>query len=174
MPAPPTLVRPTELWKRMSKERRQVAAHAFWQDDEAVEQQVEAIEQIARQMKFRPKSVLNLPLDRKTRYLASMSAPSETIAARALVSYHLAAQRDMMAAFLGHLGIANDNGLITEEDVKPPDEATLLTAAEDLVSRFPREDVTLYFSTLVAQDPETWGLSRSAALSGDTKADASS
>ena len=30
-------------------------------------------------------------------------------------------------------------------------------AAKDLASKFPVDDVALYFATLVAQDPDTWG-----------------
>jgi len=31
------------------------------------------------------------------------------------------------------------------------------SAAAGLASEFPAEDVSLYFATLVSQDPETWG-----------------
>jgi hypothetical protein len=30
------------------------------------------------------------------------------------------------------------------------------TAAAELSGKYPAEDVALYFSTLVSQDPETW------------------
>jgi hypothetical protein len=149
--------RPSKLWKKMSSERRLEAAELFWSDEQSTEQQIEAVGALAARMKFRPKSVISLPLDKKAKYLATMPSVSDTVAARALVNYHLERQRPMMAAFLDHLGIAHENGLISEENVVKPDPATLKTAAADLSAQYPREDVVLYFSTLVSQDPDTWG-----------------
>jgi hypothetical protein len=63
----------------------------------------------------------------------------------------------MMGAFLDSLGIAHDNGLITEENIARPDRERLKTAVAELASSHPPEDLALYFSTLVSQDPETWG-----------------
>jgi len=62
-----------------------------------------------------------------------------------------------MGAFLDLLGIAHENGLINEENVTKPDAEKLKKAAAELSGQFPKEDVTLYFSTLVSQDPDTWG-----------------
>jgi hypothetical protein len=149
--------RPSRLWKKMSPERRLTAAQLFWSDEQSTEQQIEAVGALASHMKFRPKSVIGLPLEKKAKYLATLPAVSDTVAARALVNYHLERQRPMMAAFLDALGIAHENGLISEENVTKPDEAKLKAAAADLSSKFPKEDVLLYFSTLVSQDPETWG-----------------
>ena len=67
---------------------------------------------IAQQKKFRPKTVISLDLDRKTRHLASLVTLPDSIVARALIAYHLAAQRPMMGAFLDALGIAHENGVI--------------------------------------------------------------
>ena len=141
----------------MSSERRLEVAELFWSDEQSTEQQVEAVGALAARMKFRPKSVISLPLEKKARYLATMPSVSDTVAARALVNYHLERQRPMMAAFLDHLGIAHENGLINEDNVVKPDQAKLKTAAAELSTQYPREDVVLYFSTLVSQDPDTWG-----------------
>ena len=141
----------------MTPERRLVAAELFWSDEQSTEQQIEAVGALASHMKFRPKSVISLPIDKKAKYLATRPLVSDTVAARALVNYHLDRQRPMMGAFLDALGIAHENGLINEENVTKPDAATLKTAASDLSSKFPKEDVLLYFGTLVSQDPETWG-----------------
>jgi hypothetical protein len=149
--------RPSRLWKRLSAERRMAAAELFWADEESTEQQVEAVAALAAHMKFRTKSVVSLPLDKKAKYLATLPAVSDTVAARALVNYHLERQRPMMAAFLDSLGIAHENGLISEENVKRPDGEKLKAAAGDLAGKFPPEDVSLYFGTLVSQDPDTWG-----------------
>ena len=148
--------RPSRIWKRMPAERRIKAAEVFWADEQSTDQQVEAVAAIAGHMKFRTKSVIALPLDRKAKYLATLPGISETVAARALVSYHLEHQRPMMAAFLDALGIAHEDGLINEENVPAPDAERIRTAAAALTERFPADDVSLYFNTLVSQDPETW------------------
>ena len=141
----------------MPAERRMAAAELFWRDEQAAEQQIEAVAAIAAHMKFRTKSVFGLPVDRKARYLATLPTISDAVAARALINYHLDQQRPMMSDFLDTLGIAHENGLITEENVAKPDAARLRAAASALAEKYPAQDVSLYFSTLVSQDPDTWG-----------------
>lgn len=151
----PTLT-PSRLWKTMTLEQRQRAARAFWNEDEATDDQVQAALLIAQQKKFRPKTVVSLDRDRKARHLASLGSLPDTLAARALVVYHLAEQRPMMAAFLDALGIKHENGLIEEDSVKP-DASKLAPAVDKLKADYPPEDVRLYLDTLLCQDPETWG-----------------
>jgi hypothetical protein len=148
--------RPSKLWRRMPLERRVDAADLFWNDEHSADQQMEAVASIATHMKFRPRSILALTPDKRARYLAQLPNVSDAIAARALVNYHLERQRPMMGAFLDLLGIAHDNGLISEENLPKPDEAKVKQAAKDLASNYPAEDVSLYLATLVSQDPETW------------------
>ena len=148
--------RPSKLWRKIPLERRVDAASLFWEDEHSADQQVEAVSAIATQMKFRPRSVIALPPEKRAKYLAQLPAISDTIAARALVNYHLERQRPMMAAFLDLLGIQHENGLISDETVAKPDPAKVQNAAKELSAKFPSEDVSLYLSTLVSQDPETW------------------
>jgi hypothetical protein len=101
--------------------------------------------------------VLNLPVEKKTRYLVNLPQVSDAVAARALVNYHLARQRPMMGDFLDALGIAHEEGLIKDETVVKPDSDKLKAAADQIATKYPAEDVALYFSTLISQDPETWG-----------------
>jgi hypothetical protein len=140
----------------MTLEQRQRAARAFWADEEATDDQVQAALLIAQQKKFRPKTVIGLDLDRKARHLATVAGLPDALAARALIVYHLADQRPMMGAFLDALGIAHENGLIQEEAVKPA-AAKIGPAVSQLRRQFPPDDVRLYLSTLLSQDPETWG-----------------
>ena len=140
----------------MSPERRMEAAELFWADEESPEQQVEAVAAIASHMKFRAKSVMGLPLAKKAQYLARLPTVSDSVASRALIQFHLQLQRPMMGAFLDALEIAHDDGLITAEKIEPPDPERLKEAVAQLASSYPAEDVGLYFSTLVSQDPDTW------------------
>jgi hypothetical protein len=148
--------RPSKLWRRMPLERRIEAAGLFWDDEHSAEQQLEAVGSIATHMKFRPRSVVALAPEKRAKYLAQLPGISDAIAARALVNYHLERQRPMMGAFLDLLGITHENGLISEENVGKPDAEKVRNAARQLASTYPHEDVSLYFATLVSQDPETW------------------
>jgi hypothetical protein len=156
-PDVPDIPRPSQLWKALNPDKKRLAADAFWRDEHAAAEQAEAIGLIAQRIKFRLKSVIALPVEKKTQYVLSMPAVSEMLAARLLVAYHLAHQRPMMGAFLDALGIAHDEGIIAEEEVKPPAPEALAKAAQTLAASYPPEDVSLYLSTLVWQDPDTWG-----------------
>lgn len=151
------IVTPSKLWKRMTAEQRLLAARAFWIDEQASDDQVQAVLFIAQQKKFRTKFVVSLDDERKAKHLASLVALPEGLAARALVLYHLAEQREMMGAFLDALGISHENGLIQDEGVKP-DPAKIGAAVAQIKERFPADTVALYLDTLQCQDPETWGV----------------
>ena len=153
----PEIPRPSHLWKSLSAERKQQAAEAFWRDDNAAMEQAEAIAAIAMRIKFRVKSAHALPVEKKARHLVALGNVSEMIAARLLVAFHLAHQRPMMASFLDALGIAHDEGLIQSDEVGAPPAEKLAEAARTLSAAYQAEDVALYLSTLVWQDPETWG-----------------
>jgi hypothetical protein len=148
--------RPSKLWRKMPLERRIDAANLFWEDAHSADQQIEAVSALATHMKFRPRSVIGLAPEKRAKYLAQLPVISDTIAARALVNYHLERQRPMMSAFLDLLGIAHDNGLISDETVAKPDAAKVQQAVKELSTKFPPDEVSLYLSTLVSQDPETW------------------
>ena len=156
MPDVPEIPRPSQLWKRLSPERKLQAADAFWQDENAAVEQAEAVVMIAQRIKFRTRSVQALPRDRKARHMVNLGPVSEIVSARLLVAYHLQHQRAMMAAFLDALGIAHEDGLIASDNLESPSAERLREAAAALGASFPAEDVALYLSTLMWQDPETW------------------
>jgi hypothetical protein len=149
--------RPSQLWKELAPDHRLMAADAFWRDENAFAEQAEAIAMIAQRIKFRLKSVQSLPVEKKARHLVALPAVSEGMAARLLVSFHLSHQRPMMAAFLDALGIKHEDGLIADEELTAPDAPKLAAAASTLTRSYPAGEVSLYFSTLLWQDPETWG-----------------
>ncbi len=139
----------------MTPEQRLRAALAFWRDEQAADDQMQAVLLISQQKKFRPKTVISLDEDRKAKHLATMPALPDGLAARALIGYHLSEQREMMGTFLDALGIAHEDGLIQDDNVTPDPEK--VTAAVDAIAqKFPPENVSLYLNTLVCQDPETW------------------
>jgi hypothetical protein len=69
----------------------------------------------------------------------------------------LSRQRPLLEAFLDHLGIAHQQGLIAEDGAHTPAPDALQAAVDGLRDRFSAPDVRLYLRTLAAQDPETWG-----------------
>ncbi|HUR33715.1 MAG TPA: hypothetical protein VM032_07955 [Vicinamibacterales bacterium] len=147
---------PSRLWRRMTADQRLRAARAFWADEQAADDQVQAVMLIAQQKKFRPKFVLGLDDERRAKHLATMVGLPEALAARCLVVYHLTAQREMMGSFLDALGLKHENGLIEDDEAKP-DAEKIGAAVAAITATYPAEDVSLYLSTLVCQDPETWG-----------------
>jgi len=146
---------PARLWKRMTGEQRVRAAQALWREQEAAAEQKEAATLIAKHLKFRPKTVNALDVERKARHLATVGEVPDTLAARLLVLYHLSEQRPMMGAFLDALGIAHENGLINEDAVAP-DPEKIPAAAAAIERDYPAADVSLYLTTLLWQDPASW------------------
>ena len=142
--------------KDMPPETRLTAADAFWRDDQGRDQQVEAIVFLARRLNFRPKALQSLPVERRAKMLAHASDVPDTVATRALIAYHFAHQRPLMAAFLDALGITHEDGLIAAEDLPAPDPEKLKTAIEAIRASFPVDDVQRYLHTLVTLDGETW------------------
>ena len=116
-----------------------------------------AVVMLARRLNFRPKSLQSLPTERRAKMLAQTNDISETIATRALIAYHFAHQRPLMAAFLDALGLAHEDGLITSDEVPKPERARLGTAIDAIRASFPHHDVDLYLQTLVTIDADTWG-----------------
>lgn len=143
----------------MPVDKRVLAAEAFWLDRDSPEigiQQMEAVAALASRLKFRTRSVQALPVERRAHHLARMSDVGDTVATRALIAYHFNHQRALMGAFLDALGIPHDDGLITEDEVTPPDAARLATAVTAVKASFDATDVDLYLRTLSVLDGGTW------------------
>ena len=147
---------PSRLWRRMTADQRLRAARAFWSEEQAADDHIQAILLIAQQKKFRPKFVAGLDIERRAKHLSGLLGLPEQVAARCLVVYHLAEQREMMGAFLDALGMKHENGLIEDDEAKPEAEKVPAAAAV-IADKYPAEDVSLYLTTLFIQDPETWG-----------------
>jgi hypothetical protein len=147
---------PAQIWKELSVAQRFAAAEALWDDPDSAPQQADAVQAIARQLHFRPQSVLKLAPERRARQLAGIRSVSETLASRALVVYHLAAHRPMLEAFLDQLEIAHEGGMIADGAKEPPAPERLEKAVAALAATFPAADVRTYLHTLAAQDPDIW------------------
>jgi hypothetical protein len=149
--------RPVRLWRSLPIDARLGAAAAFWRDEQAQLEQAEAVALIAKQIKFRPKSIHTLPVEKRAKHLAGIAQVSDLLAARLLIAYHLDQQRPMMSTFLDALGVKHEEGLITEESPAAPTPEKLDEAVQAVAAAYPKADVARYFWTLLWQDPETWG-----------------
>ena len=144
----------------MAPEALMEAATAFWLYSESPEieaQHTEALVLLATRLKFRPKTLETMATDRLARYLANVTDLSDAIATRALIAFHFAVRRPLMAAFLDALNIAHENGLITTEELAPPPADELRAAMLTVRESFAPSDVELYLRTLSALDNYTWG-----------------
>ncbi len=146
-----------QIWTALPRERREAAALALWEDDHLT--RIARLTSLAPWLAargMRAAFLEQLPRARRAHLMADGGMPEET-ATQALMSYHLAHQRPLLARFLDELGIANDNGLIKEGvQPDPPEQEKLAPAVEKIRAEFPPEDVDLYLRTLTATDPETW------------------
>src|SRR3954467_7537822 len=133
----PDIRRPSQLWKQLPPDKKQLAADAFWRDSNAMNEQAEAIGAIANRIKFRLKSVITMPIEKKAQYVVSMPAVSEILAARLLVACHLMHQRPMMGAFLDALGVAHEEGIINDEEMKAPSPESLKKGVQAIAAAYP-------------------------------------
>ncbi len=143
----------------MPSAKRVEAAEAFWRDTESQDiqaQHAEALVALAKRLNFRMRTLQTLPVERRARHLAQLGEVSDAIATRALIAYHFATKRPLMGAFLDGLGIAHEDGLITEEQVAPPAADRLSSAVDAVKGSFDAADVDLYLRTLASLDGETW------------------
>ena len=145
-------IRPTRLWRLMPLDLRVAAAGAFWADEQAALEQAEAVALIARQIKFRPQSIMALPIAKRARHLGGIVQVSDLLAARLVISYHLEHQRPMMGALLDALGLAHEDGLIKDESPVKPEDAKLDEAVKTLSAAYPKANVARYFWALLWQD----------------------
>lgn len=144
------------LWKQLDEARRIQAAEALYADANLKDFSTAADAYIARSKNFRPQFVKKLPAEKRAHYVAQMPISPE-LAAQLFVSYHFAHQRPMMTAFLNSLGVPNDQGLIKDDaEVSPPTSEAITRAGQELLGKFAKEDVEIYFSTLVSQNQEAW------------------
>ena len=140
----------------MTLEQRQRAARAFWADEEAVDDQVQAALLIAQQKKFRPKTVISLDIDRKARHLASLGSLPDQIAARALIVYHLAEQRADDGRVSRRARHRARERFDSRRKASRPTRRRWRQPSRKSRQQFPADDVRLYLKTLLCQDPETW------------------
>ena len=108
-----------------------------------------AVSQLAKSLRFREGSMRKLPLAKKAQLLASRSgaAEFEEIFEAALLAFHLAERKELMAAFLDTWAIPHEDGAIEQDDYPVPSREQVAEAVDTLGDRFDRGDMMLYLAT---------------------------
>jgi hypothetical protein len=147
------------LWKALTPEERTAAVSAALSDDENGWVKTTTRGAIAAALKFRPQTVATWPRQKLVAEATRLPLDDVQLLSAYLVDLHLGNRRPMMAAFLDAVGVPHTDGGIDTEAAGPIEVApeTLHAAADQLVQRFPIDDVVTYFLTLLLQDAEAWG-----------------
>lgn len=149
------------IWKKLPREDKKLAATAFLQEPPP-ELFAAALAAIIRVRRLRPQVARAMSDEALADALATVLDPAEPLVSSLLIALHLGSRRPLLVAFLEALGLPHENGLLKEEaDAFPvPAAEALRKAATSIAPAFPREQIEVYFNTLVLQDPDRWqGLS---------------
>lgn len=155
---PDTLTVPA-LWGALSPDvRRRALALSFGEDRSVRNTLVGLLRKTPRYRSFRPTSFSSWSAEQFADALKAPGALTPEVMQAALIALHVEDRRPMLGAFLDAVGVAHTDGVIADlPDALGADQATLFRAADDLAARFPREEVLLYFLTLVVLEPQFWG-----------------
>jgi hypothetical protein len=147
---------PLRLWKSLSKPEREQAARAFWEHPPEQAAPAAALE-IVKLLRVRPQAFNKIPLESRVRALAGLANPPDAVAEALVVALHLGPRRPLLVDFLDQLGIANQEGLISEEtEISPPAEADVRKAAKALAERHDASAIRVYWNALWLQDAARW------------------
>ena len=155
--APDTLTVPA-LWAALSPEvRRHALALSFGEDRSVRNTLVSLLRKTPRYRSFRPTSFSSWTPEQFADALKGPGALSPEVMQAALIALHVEDRRPMLGAFLDAVGVPHTDGVIADlPDSLGADQTTLFRAADDLAARFPRDEVLLYFLTLVVLEPQFW------------------
>lgn len=113
-----TLWTAKQVWLSLSRERREAAAQAFWEDERLSRPaRLSALGPWLTAHGMRAAYLEQLPRARRAQVMAGGGLPEET-AKEVLTSYHLRRQRPLLSRFLDELGLPHEDGLI-KDGVQP-------------------------------------------------------
>ncbi len=156
--AAPTTTTIRKLWKALTPEERAQGISAALADDENGWVRTSTRGAVASALRFRPQTVATWPKQKLVSEAARLPLDDVQLLSAYLIDLHLGHRRPMMAAFLGELGIANDDGRIDSDttEVGPQNAAAVRKAADKVASVYPADEVVTYFLTLLLQDAAIW------------------
>ena len=156
--AEPESLTTRKLWKALTVVERTQALEAALAADEQGVATVRVQSALIKGKKYRPQTVAAMNRKKLATELAPVPVDDTYLIDSALIDFHFAHRRPMMAAFLDHLGIPHEDGRLGENvaDHLPTPER-LRAAADALAPRFVPDELFTYFLTLLLQDRATWG-----------------
>lgn len=157
--ARPADVTVSALWSVLTpEERRRGLALSLGDDRDVRRTLVTLLRKTPRYRSFRPTAFSSWSAEQFADALKAPGLLTPDVMQAALIALHVQDRAGMLAAFLDAVGIPHKDGLITDTlEALPVAQEKLLRAADDLAARFPREQVSLYFLTLLVLDPALWG-----------------
>ncbi len=149
-----------KIWKKLPRDDKKLAATAFLQEPPP-DLFAAGLAAIIRVRKLRPQVARAMSSEEQARALSTVLDPGEPLASSLLIALHLEGRRALLVAFLDALSLPHENGLMKDEaDALPIPSAEAVKSAAAALACFPREQVEVYFNTLILQDPDRWqGLS---------------
>ena len=147
---------PLRLWKSLPRPEREQAARAFWEHPPQ-EAAPAAAREIVKLLRVRPQAFNKIPVESRVRALAGLAHPPDAVAEALVVALHLGPRRPLLVDFLDQLGIAHEEGLISEDaEIPAPEESKVRSAAAALRERHDAAAIQLYWNALWLQDSERW------------------
>jgi len=145
-----------EIFSKLSPEGRAAVFQGLYETNRSTYRG--AMQVLATRRKLRPVFLEKKPRPERDQWMADMMArPAQSdLAIETLQSWLLTCRKEMILAFLGHLGLEHDgNGLI--EDLPPePSPGKVREAVASLLEKFPSYEVAAYLNLFVEMDPEHW------------------
>jgi hypothetical protein len=152
--------RPTaaRLWRELTREEREAIARGFFEQEDLAPEAAQALaREIGPRRGFREAGFLRLPLEMRSRMLATTLDLREDVAATLLLVFHMEERRPLLRRFLDLLSIPHEDGMLGEEEhpLVPTVEA-VEKATDALLAEFPAASVRLYYRALLTQEPSRW------------------
>ena len=147
---------PYAVWELMNENEQKAAAIAFWNG--ADRESRGALEMaLAKDLKFRPQSVRQLPAERVAGRLVRLADElPETVLFQYLFHLHMGERRPLMVGFLDAVGLPHEDGALDlPDDFDGPDQKKVESSARALAADKGHEGL-VYLGTLLVADGEFW------------------
>ncbi|HKK50978.1 MAG TPA: hypothetical protein VKA74_05300 [Myxococcota bacterium] len=149
-------MRPHQIFGAMSPEKCEaVFARIEKESPETVQQAVIAA---AAALRFRPKYLLKQPVAKRIASVrrALARVQSAALAEEILAVYFLKCRADLLTEWLDSLGLAHEEGVLTDEEIVPPEKSELERKVAEFRAASEDEDRELLLRTFSAQAAIDW------------------
>lgn len=147
---------PFAVWDLLSDDEKNEAASLLWKHADRDSRAALEIT-LAKELKFRAKSIRKLPAERVVARLVRMAEDlPEPVLFQYLLHLHLHGRKDLLVEYLDAAGLPHNDGVLDlGDDAKPPEEGTLLEPARTLVASHGLKAL-VYLATLKVADGTFW------------------